>query len=347
MSRAWALAGAYAGSVIGAGFASGQELLRFFAAFGETGLWGMAVAGGLFVLFGAAVFERVHAFRTTSHQELLTRLCGEYLGSVVDMLLNLFLIGSLGVMLAAAGVLLVDQFNLPFTVGVVGTAVLTREIVRRDASRLLRLNGFLVVLLIGITLALLVPIIWGTPSPTSLPVTDLSGGMIPHNWIVGALLYSSFNVALALSPLGALGTQIESRRTAIWGAAIGGGALALTGSVIVIALLQALPTIVAHDLPILALLRMRLPRFASLYSFVLYLALLTSCIAAAYGLGYRLEQYVRGGARSVLSWLPLLGIPIAYLGFGNLVQTLYPLVGYAGLGVVVLAVFRSLRFRIN
>ena len=36
----------YAGTIIGAGFVSGQELLQFFVAYGTTGLAGIMVAGG-------------------------------------------------------------------------------------------------------------------------------------------------------------------------------------------------------------------------------------------------------------------------------------------------------------
>lgn len=42
----------YAGTVIGAGFASGQELLQFFASYGWFGLLGVCVATILFTVFG-------------------------------------------------------------------------------------------------------------------------------------------------------------------------------------------------------------------------------------------------------------------------------------------------------
>src|SRR5690606_27678155 len=41
----WAVAGAFVGTVVGAGFASGQETLRVFTAFGPAGLAGRGLAG--------------------------------------------------------------------------------------------------------------------------------------------------------------------------------------------------------------------------------------------------------------------------------------------------------------
>ena len=37
---------AFIGVVVGAGFASGQEAMQFFVAFGKWGLWGIALAAG-------------------------------------------------------------------------------------------------------------------------------------------------------------------------------------------------------------------------------------------------------------------------------------------------------------
>ena len=47
------LAGAYVGSVLGAGFASGQEHAAFFLKFGAEGFLALGVAGSMFAVFGA------------------------------------------------------------------------------------------------------------------------------------------------------------------------------------------------------------------------------------------------------------------------------------------------------
>lgn len=342
MRTAWAIAAVYTGSVIGAGFASGQEVLRFFAAFGSNGVWGMMVAGALFALFGAALLDRVYVLETSSHEALLLRLCGPYIGSLVDLLLNLFLFASIGVMLAGAGALLRDHHGLPFTVGVLATALTATLILRRDVNRLLRLNGALVVVLLVLTVVLLFPAVLIAPLPTVLPETDIALGMIPGSWFVGALLYVSFNVALAISPLGALGTQIEARWMGLVAALIGGALLSATGGLILVVLLKNLHHIAQAELPIVALLQQEFPGMAKGYSAVLYFALMTSLVAASYGLGHRAHGIVGGQGGALTSWLPFLAVPIAYVGFGKLVQTLYPIIGYVGLGIVLAAILRTI-----
>ncbi len=42
------IAATYIGTIVGAGFASGQEVLQFFGVFGIKGLWGLLLATALF-----------------------------------------------------------------------------------------------------------------------------------------------------------------------------------------------------------------------------------------------------------------------------------------------------------
>lgn len=48
----WQVAAAYVGTMIGAGFASGQELMQFFVRFGIKGIWGALVTGFFFLSSG-------------------------------------------------------------------------------------------------------------------------------------------------------------------------------------------------------------------------------------------------------------------------------------------------------
>ena len=48
---------AYVGVVIGAGLASGQDLLQYFLSFGAKGLIGIAVLGVLNVVFGVVALQ--------------------------------------------------------------------------------------------------------------------------------------------------------------------------------------------------------------------------------------------------------------------------------------------------
>jgi len=46
------LAALYTAIIMGAGFASGQELLQYFVGYGTSGIWGLIAAGVLFSVTG-------------------------------------------------------------------------------------------------------------------------------------------------------------------------------------------------------------------------------------------------------------------------------------------------------
>ena len=63
---------AYVGVVIGAGLASGQDLLQYFLSFGAKGLIGIAVLGVLNIVFGVVALQLGSYYRSGHHDESLS-----------------------------------------------------------------------------------------------------------------------------------------------------------------------------------------------------------------------------------------------------------------------------------
>ena len=99
MKEVFKIAGAFVGVIVGAGFASGQEILQFFASFGSLGLVGCAVAGVVFVLLSMAFSTMGQRLMANSHKEVITAILGKHLGFVFDMLITFFLFAITVVML--------------------------------------------------------------------------------------------------------------------------------------------------------------------------------------------------------------------------------------------------------
>ena len=50
------------GTIIGAGFASGQEIMSFFVKYGINGAWGMIVCGVLFFVYIYVVLKKIKVY---------------------------------------------------------------------------------------------------------------------------------------------------------------------------------------------------------------------------------------------------------------------------------------------
>ena len=77
MRESLRIAGAYIGVVVGAGFASGQEVLQFFTSFSWYGFLGVVVAMVLFMFLGAQILQIGSQLQTQSHEQFFYHLYGK------------------------------------------------------------------------------------------------------------------------------------------------------------------------------------------------------------------------------------------------------------------------------
>lgn len=117
------VAATFAGTIIGAGFASGQEIAQFFASYGPPGLAGIVVASLLFAWLGGGLLELSHRLRATAYPQVIYHLCGRRLGLVIDLVTAVFLFVALAVMLAGAATVLRDYFGVPYLDGLIGAGL--------------------------------------------------------------------------------------------------------------------------------------------------------------------------------------------------------------------------------
>src|SRR5690606_35979959 len=146
------IAGAFVGVIVGAGFASGQEILQFFASFGTIGLLGCVVSGVMFALLSMAFSSMGQRPAAPSHKEVIHAMLGRHLGLVFDVLVTFFLFAITVVMLAGAGSLLQQWLGLPAVWGSVLATVLTILIVCLDVRRVIALIGAVTPFLVFMTI---------------------------------------------------------------------------------------------------------------------------------------------------------------------------------------------------
>ena len=119
------VAATYIGVIVGAGFATGQEVLQFFSRFGSLGLMGLIVTTVLFIAFGHIIMDLGKELHARSHLEIIRYAGGKIVGTVIDWIINFFLFGAFTAMIAGTGALFMEQFHLPGILGNVLMAVIT------------------------------------------------------------------------------------------------------------------------------------------------------------------------------------------------------------------------------
>src|SRR5699024_8834863 len=147
------IAGVYVGTIIGAGYASGQEILQFFTGYGWWGILGTVVTMILYPVLGYYLVVLGKRVKAWSHKSVIYHICGKYLGVVVDILLAFFLFGVGVIMIAGSGSLFQQQFGIP---PVAGYALMTALVI---AALLLSLRRVLDIISILTPLAFVLIIV--------------------------------------------------------------------------------------------------------------------------------------------------------------------------------------------
>lgn len=323
---------ALVGAFVGAGFASGRELIDFFLRFGRAGLLGMALAA---LLIGGLSAHLLWVCRQSATLSVLCSTSFPRTQAAVSGLFALFLWVTAAAMSGGMRALLDALWGQAYPPRWLLAActllmvVCCAALARGKLTVLTALGGLLVPVLCAVTVCLRLsgatPLDAGA-ALSSPPAPDLE-------WLGLSVRYSAFNIALSIGIFPALGSALPTRASALragaWTALLLTGLFALSAS----ALLPHVGTLQYRALPLLALAEAHSPALRLITCALLAVAMTSSLLAALRGVSDYLSA--QGFART--SWLlsALLAFALSLLGFATIVRTLYPLLGTVAMALIV------------
>lgn len=124
-SKVLIYAGAFMAILIGSGFATGQELIQFFAAFGLEGTWGIVISFVLFAFVGVEFVTYGRRSELKNPNDVYKDIEGDKLGTFYDYFSVFFLFLSFVVMVAGADATIEYQYQAPNYLGGIGLGLVT------------------------------------------------------------------------------------------------------------------------------------------------------------------------------------------------------------------------------
>lgn len=330
------VAATFAGTIIGAGFASGQELLQFFVVYGGIGLAGVALAGALFAWLGNRVLELGFRLKATGYHQLLYYVCGKKIGFLLDIIIATFLFSVLTIMLAGAGTVFRDSFDLPFIAGIILLAILVTAVALRGVHGITAANM--------ITTPVLAIAIVGT-SFYSLAYHDFQLDLLnipadrasfpaPH-WLLSSLLYVSYNLVMGTTVLAPLGAATPSRVSRQLGSILGGIILATLACLVSVAVMLHYPSIMTEEIPMLYISSIQHCISGNIYTAMFIIAMFTTALASLYGCASKLAAASSLKFQYCVFIVIGLSLIFSQVGFANLINILFPVFGYATLWFLI------------
>ncbi len=336
------LAAVYIGTVIGAGFASGQEVLQFFALLGPLGFLALAVATAVLALFGYLVLAAGHTLRAQSYGPVLLHVAGPLVGRIIDVIITFFLFGGLAAMLAGAGATLNQEFGLPLEAGLLGMGILTALTVLAGIHGVITAVSVVVPLLLGGVLVVSAGTLLG--HPVDLSFSRPQEAAVP-NWFLSGVTYGSYNLILSTSVLAPV-ARLARRPSLLPGALLGGVGLGLSALAVNLTILAHVPEAAATEVPMLFAADRLSPLIGLAYTAVLLAEVYTTAVGSLFGFVSRTVGEGHRWFKAVTLGTTAAAGLAATVGFSTIVGTLYPLVGYAGLLLLAALALAALRGRL-
>lgn len=341
--RVVSVSGSIAAFHVGSGFASGQEILQFYTAYGPLG--GLAVCSGAFILFAVfsyCVLEQGRLAPAASDRFQYMRMGGPCIGGAFYALTPLLMFLVLCVTVAGGGTALQTLFDITASQGRLLLCVPVVVTVLFGLTGITALSGGLgpVILLCALALG-----IWGQLNGSSGDAWK----SLPHaasGWLVSAVSYACFGSVTQIPYLLAIGQKLESAGESRAIAVLGNGAYMLTGAVLHLGLCRCLPQLAGAQLPALQLARLAGPYAGRGYGIVLMLSIYTTAVPMLWAVG---RAFAGQGKklRYVLAVLTAAAIACVCgrLPFDRLLGAVYPCIGYVStlLFAVILVRRRSAR----
>lgn len=347
MFRVLKIGSAFIGIIVGAGFASGQEILQYFTSFGYMGTIGAVVSAALFAYLGFMLTRIGSQLQTTSHKDAIYKISGNYLGFVVDVVLVFTLFGVGVVMVAGAGSLVQQQFGLPAFVGsliMIGLILLTMFLkISKVISVIGSVTPFLIISIIFIAGYSLITM---DQSFASLEEVALAQPKSFPNWFIATINYASFNIAVGAGMSIVMGGAEKDLRIASLGGLAGGLGIGILILLSHLAIFSRVDVVGSSDIPILRIFEEISPTLSLAMAFVLFGMIFNTGISMFYGFVARFFDIEnKKKAYPAILVTCILGFILSFVGFTDLVASVYKYIGYAGLFLILALLIAPFRIK--
>lgn len=303
-------------TIIGAGFASGRELVTFFGKFGYAAI-PIAIFSAILMFLCIALFMATgNIIKPSTIEEFNRAIFGKF-APIIDFVLLFNYLMVLATMFAGTDSLLEISQNVP--VLSVITAILTFVVVYKGFDAMLDVNAILIPIILY--MALIISIFsLSHPVPYEMTYSNNFGLMIFY-----IAIYVSMNIMLSSGVITAIKLPLKNQiKGAAWGSFVIGFFIAVLTAAIMCAGINAFNS----AMPVMEIAsRMNLSFVAGI---IIWSGIFTTILTSVYTLNSWTQSFIKSKALSLLFILSI-GLLISRLGFKNIVDSFYPISGAIGL----------------
>jgi uncharacterized membrane protein YkvI len=336
----------YISAIIGAGFASGQEILQYFTYYGWIGFAGAILATILFAWLGYQIAELGSKLNAKSHQGVILQLGGKYFGTIVDYIIILACLNATVVMIAGGGSLLNQLFNIPIFIGSAILTICVAITLSLDLKQVINVIGSVTPFLILMAIILAIYAF----STTTLSMSDVQGLAQPEltaspHWTLSAVLYVSYNVIMAVAILSVVGGSVKDHKVAARGGLYGGIGLGLLVIIMNLGLIVKLDIVEGIEMPTLLFAEEIAPWLMFIMGVIIFGMVFSTAASALYAFVRRVVTPTSNKFKPMVIVFSVIAYILSFVGFSKLIGTVYPMFGYLGMLLIIIVFVQWFRLR--
>ena len=317
------------GTIIGAGFASGQEIYTFFNKYGFNGFIGICISILLMSYIIYKTFKIVLKNNINNYEEFVKNIMPQRLKKnkilmyTINNIINIFLLICFNIMVAGFATYFIQELNISKWLGAILIAVLSFVTLSKNIDGVIKINTYLIPIIVILISFLGINKI----EYVSIVSENYNNSMY---WILSSILYASYNSITLIPILISLKNKINARKQSII-ISICVGIIMLTLSIIIFLLMNTfINEIQGIEIPLVYIASSLGKMFKYIYGIVILNAIFTTAI----GCGYGFLSNVTKKRKIYMLWagtMCLAAILIGQIGFSSLINLLYPIFGYLGI----------------
>ena len=328
------IAGAYIAFIIGSGFATGQEIMQFFTSNGLYSVVSIIISLILFIYFGSTIMLCGFDYGNLKKYSPYKYFCGNKIGLFYEYFVPILLFISVIVMISGAGATLQEYYGLNYYVGCAMMTILVLIAFLFGLDSLINIIGFIgpviVVFSLIVGLTILIQNFDGLKniSQTMMEVDLIKSG---GNCFESGILYASYNMVSGLFFFTSLGSSVNIRREAKYGAVVGSLLLMIVIFVMNFALLSKVSDIYKLSIPTLYFAKSISTMFGKIFSIILLCGIFSTAAPNFWTVCDKISKSGKYNSKVISIMISILAFLCGLFPFQKLVANIYPLTGILGI----------------
>lgn len=317
------------GTMIGAGFASGQEMYLFFFSYGIEGMIGILISSLIIGFVIYKTFQLIEKYGINTYKDFLDILIKKNakIKTIINSIINAFILMTFFIMIAGFGAYFEQELGINSLIGSTILAIATFIIFMTSVKGVVKANELLVPILIGFLVVI------GVINLKDLHLLELGNYILrskSSSYVLSAILYSSYNSILLIPVLLTLKNYIQDKKQILKIAIISTIIIVLLSIVIFLLLARVDVDITKLEMPAVYVVTNMFKILRYIYGFIILGSIFTTAISLG-------TSFLQNTAKNKKSYtqiaiiMCITSVLISKIGFSNLVSLLYPIFGYLGL----------------